>query len=223
MAKIITIDEAAKLIPDGATIMIGGFMGIGNPLKLIDALAETDKGGFTVICNDGAKPGFGVAKLIAAGKVKHLIATHVGANPNVAALKNSGELELTLVPQGSFAEMIRAGGAGLGGVITPTGVGTVVENFWHVDRVIEIDGKKYLIEKPLRADYALIGGTIADRLGNVWYKGTTRNFNTAMATAADTVIVECEELAEPGEITPENVHTPFVFTDYVTCGGRYDG
>ena len=223
MAKIITVKEAAELIPDGATIMIGGFMGIGNPLRLVDALAETDKGGFTLICNDGAKQGFVVAKLIAAGKIKHLIATHVGANPQVAALKNSGDMELTLVPQGSFAEMIRAGGAGLGGVLTPTGVGTVVEDFWHVDRVIEIDGKQYLLEKPLKADYALIGGTKADKLGNVWYKGTTRNFNAVMATAAKTVIVECEELVEPGELEPESVHTPFVFTDYIACGGRYDG
>ncbi len=221
MAKIIDIKQAADLITDGSSIMIGGFMGIGNPHRLIDALAESDRGGFTVICNDGAKPGFGVAKLLAAGKIKHLIATHVGANPQVAELKNTGKLELTLVPQGSFAEMIRAGGAGLGGVLTPTGVGTVVEEFSHVDRVIDIDGKKYLIEKPLKADFALIGGTKADKTGNVWYKGTTRNFNDVMATAAETVIVECEELVEPGYLSPENVHTPFVFTDYIVCGGTY--
>lgn len=223
MANVITAKAAVELIPDGAVIMVGGFMGCGNPHRIIDELVATDKGNFTIICNDAAKPGYGMGKLLAAGKIKHLIATHVGANPLVAELTNSGKLELTLIPQGSFAEMIRAGGAGLGGVLTPTGVGTVVESHWHVDRLIEINGKKYLLEKPLKAEYALIGGTIADRLGNVWYKGTTQNFNVPMATAAETVIVECEELVEPGGIEPENVHTPFVYTDYVVCGGRYDG
>lgn len=223
MAKIITAKTAAEMIPDGATIMIGGFIGCGTPLHIIDALLETDKGNFTIICNDAGRPDYASGRLLAAGKMKHLIASHVGTNPMVAEKYASGELELTLVPQGSFAEMIRAGGAGLGGVITPTGVGTEVEKYWHVDRVLEIDGKKYLLEKPLKADFALIGGTVCDKLGNVWFRGTTQNFNTAMATAAGTVIVGCEELVEANGIQAENIHIPFCFTDYIVFGGKYDG
>lgn len=223
MAKIITAKEAASLIPNGATIMIGGFIGCGTPLHIIDALLETDKGDFTVICNDAGRPDFASGRLLAAGKIKHLIASHVGTNPMAAEKYTKGELELTLVPQGSFAEMIRAGGAGLGGIITPTGVGTDVENYWYVDRVLEIDGKKYLLKKTLKADFALIGGTICDTLGNVWFKGTTQNFNRVMATAAKTVIVGCEEIVEPKGIEPENIHVPFNFTDYIVCGGRQDG
>lgn len=223
MAKIITPKAAAEMIPDGATVMIGGFIGCGTPHHIIDAMLETDKGGFTVICNDAGRPDYGTGRLLTAGKIKHLVASHVGTNPMVAEKCTNGELELTLVPQGSLAEMIRAGGAGLGGVLTPTGVGTEVENYWHVDRVIEIDGKKYLLEKPLKADIALIGGTICDKLGNVWFRGTTQNFNTAMATAANTVIVGCEEIVELNEIRPENIHVPFCFTDYIVSGGRCDG
>lgn len=223
MAKIITAREACELIPNGATLMIGGFIGCGTPLHIIDALIETDKGDFTVICNDAGRPDFASGRLLAAGKMKHLIASHVGTNPMVAQKVANGELELTLVPQGSFAEMIRAGGAGLGGIVTPTGVGTDVENYWYVDRKLEIDGKKYLLKKALKADVALIGGTICDRLGNVWFKGTTQNFNRAMATAAKTVIVGCEEIVEAGEIQPENIHVPFNFTDYIVQGGKING
>lgn len=227
MAKIVSIQEAVDLIPEGASIMIGGFMGCGNAHKIIDALSKSGKGGFTVMCNDASMHNgpmeqdyYGVAKLIHNKQVKHLIATHVGLNPEVAEQYNAGELELTLIPQGSFAEMIRAGGSGLGGVITPTGFGTIVEDGWHVHGRIEIDGKEYLVEKPLRADIALISGYRIDRSGNIWYKGTTRNFNVPMATAADLVIAEADNLVEVGEIEPENVVTSGIFVDYIVDGGN---
>lgn len=226
MPRLITFAEAVALIPDGATLMIGGFMGCGNPHKLVDALSKSGKGGFTLICNDGAMPNgpmgedhYGVAKLIHNKQIKKLIATHVGLNPEVAEQSNSGELELILIPQGSFAEMIRAGGAGLGGIITPTGVDTIVEEYDHVHGRIEINGKIYLVEKPLRADFALISGYIIDKAGNVWYKGTTRTFNVAMATAADVVIAEADNLVEIGGIEPENIVTSGVYVNYIVDGG----
>lgn len=207
--------------------MVGGFMGCGSPHKLIEALSKSGKGGFTVMCNDGSMPNgplnedyYGIAKLIHNKQVKHLITSHVGLNPEVAEQHNAGSLQLTLIPQGSLAEMIRAGGAGLGGVITPTGVGTAVEEGWHVQGRIEIDGKVYLVEKPLRADIALISGYKIDKAGNIWYKGTTRNFNVSMATAADLVIAEADNLVEIGEIEPENVVTSGVFVDYIVNGGN---
>ena len=226
MSKIITFSEAVALIPDGASLMVGGFMGCGTPHKLIDALSKSGKGGFTVICNDGGMPGgplgedqYGIAKLIHNKQVKKLIATHVGLNPEVATQSNSGELELVLIPQGSLAEMIRAGGAGLGGVITPTGFGTIVEEADHVHSRIEIDGKTYLVEKAVRADFALISGYNIDGFGNIWYKGTTRNFNVPMATAADTVIAEADNLVDIGDIGAENIVTSGVYVTYIVDGG----
>ena len=226
ISKLISIREAVALIPEGSTIMIGGFMGCGNPHKLVDALSKSGKGSFTLICNDAALIGgpmsedyYGVAKLIHNKQVKKLIATHVGLNPKVAEQSISGDLELVLIPQGSFAEMIRAGGAGLGGIITPTCVETIVEAYEHVHSKIEIEGKTYLIEKPLRADFALISGYRIDKSGNIWYKGTTRNFNVVMATAADIVIAEADNLVEIGCIEPENVVTSGVYVKYIVDGG----
>lgn len=227
MAKIITVDEAVAMIPDGATIMVGGFMGCGNPHKIIDALSKSGKGNFKLLCNDGAQPGgpmredyYGVAKLIHNRQIKHLVATHVGLNPEVGQQMNEGTLKVDLIPQGSFAEMIRAGGAGLGGVLTPTGVGTIIEEMKdYVHSVQEIDGRKFLLMKPLRADFALISGYKVDKHGNVWYKGSTSNFGLLMATAADVVIVEADNVVEVGEIEPENVRTPGVFVDYIVDGG----
>jgi acetate CoA/acetoacetate CoA-transferase alpha subunit len=220
MAKIINAAQAAELIPDGARIMVGGFLGCGSPHKILEALAKSGKGNFTIICNDAAMPGgplgeeyYAVAKLVHNRQVKKLIATHIGLNPEAGQQMNAGEMDVTLIPQGSFAEMIRAGGAGLGGVITPTGIGTIVEDAGHVHGKITIDGREYLIEKPLRADVALISGHVTDKAGNVWYKGTARNFNPAMATAADLVIAETDKLVEPGEIEPENIVTPGVYVD----------
>ncbi len=228
MAKFISVQEAVDLIPDGATIMFGGFMGCGNAHKIIDALSKSGKGGFTMIGNDASMPGgplgeeyYGVAKLIHNKQVKHLIATHVGLNPEVAQQMNEGTLKVDLIPQGSLAEMIRAGGAGLGGVLTPTGVGTIVEdNKDFVCGKVEVDGKTYLHMKPVKADFAIINGYNVDKAGNVWYKGTTRNFNLVMATAANVVIAEADHVVETGEIAPENVHTYGVFVDYVVDGGK---
>lgn len=229
MAKFVSVEEAVALIPDGASIMCGGFMGCGNAHKIIDALSKSGKGNFTLICNDGSMPGgplgedyYGVAKLIHNHQVKHLIATHVGLNPEVAQQMNDGSMKVDLIPQGSLAEMIRADGAGLGGVLTPTGVGTIVEdNKDFALGVQEIGGKKYLLMRPVHADVALVNGYKVDKAGNVWYKGTTSNFNIVMATAADIVIAEAEQVVECGEIAPEDVRTSGVFVDYVVEGGLY--
>lgn len=227
MAKVISLEEAVALIPDGATIMVGGFMGCGNAHKIIDALSKSGKKDFTMVSNDASMPNgpdggeyYGVAKLVHNRQLKKLIATHVGLNPEVAQQMNEGTLEVVLIPQGSMAEMIRAGGAGLGGVLTPTGFGTIIEEADHVHGVIEIEGKKYLVEKPIRADVAIICGYKIDKAGNVWYKGTTRNFNHVMATAADLVIAEADNLVEIGEILPEDVITSGVFVDYIVDGGK---
>ncbi len=228
MAKFISIQEAVDQIPDGASIMVGGFMGCGSAHKVLDALSKSGKGNFTIYCNDGSMPGgplgeehYAVAKLIHNGQVKHLVASHVGLNPEVAARMNDGSMKVDLIPQGSLAEMIRAGGAGLGGVLTPTGVGTIVEdNKDFVLGKVTVEGREYLHMKPLKADVAIISGYNVDKAGNVWYKGTTRNFNLVMATAADLVIAEADHVVETGTIEPENVHTYGVFVDYVVDGGN---
>lgn len=230
MAKCMDIQHAPELIKDGMTIMVGGFMGCGSPQRLLDAISRSDVKDLTLICNDGAQANgpdgseyYGVAKLIHNHQVKKLIATHVGLNPEVAEQMNANEMEVVLVPQGSMAEMIRAGGAGLGGVLTPTGVGTIVEESELTHSRVTVNGKNYLLMLPLRADVALLSGYNVDRAGNIWYKGTTRNFNQVMATAADCVIVEAEHLTETGGILSENVMTPGILVDYIVEGGRADG
>lgn len=227
MAKFISIDEAVALIPDGASIMFGGFMGNGNAHKIVEALSKSGKGNFTMLCNDASMPVgplgeeyYGVSKLIHNRQVTHLIATHVGLNPEVATQMNEGTIKVTLIPQGSMAEMLRAGGGGLGGVLTPTGVKTIVEENEFCLGTQTIDGRTYLLMKPLRADFALISGYNVDKAGNIWYKGTTRNFSLPMATAADLVICEADHVVEIGGIVPENVHTSGVFVDYVVDGGN---
>ena len=219
MAKFVSLDEAVALIPDGASIMVGGFMGCGNPHKIIDALSKSGKGNFTLICNDGSMPGgplgedyYGVAKLIHNGQVTHLIATHVGLNPEVAARMNDGSMKVDLIPQGSLAEMIRAGGAGLGGVLTPTGVGTIVA---EGKQEIVVDGKTYLLETPLRAEVAIVKAWKADTSGNLGYRRAGKNFNPMMAMAADFVIAEVEEIVEVGQIDPDQVCTPGACVDMV--------
>ena len=164
--------------------------------------------------------GNGVAKLIRNHQVKRLIASHVGLNPEVGQQMNAGELQVDLLPQGSFVEMIRAGGSGLGAVVTPTGVDTTVEDSPFVYSKVELAGKKYLMMQPLRADFALVSGYYIDRKGNIWYRGTTRNFNHVMALAANTVIAEADYVVDCGQIAPENVVTPGIFVDYVVDGGR---
>ncbi|MCD7934999.1 MAG: 3-oxoacid CoA-transferase subunit A [Oscillospiraceae bacterium] len=227
MPKFVSIEEAAKLIPDGATVMFGGFMGCGSAHKLIDALSRSGVKDLTVIANDASMPGgplgeeyYALAKLVHNKQIKKLIATHVGLNPEVATQNMvDGTLEVVLIPQGSMAEMIRAGGGGLGGVLTPTGVGTIVEENPYCLGKQTINGRDYLLMAPLHADFAVIAGAKIDKNGNVWYKGDTSNFNIVMATAADTVIAEAEEIVE--QITPEDVRTSGVFVDYAVEGGKY--
>jgi len=215
MAKIIDARQAAELVEDGMTVMIGGFMSNGTPEIIMDALVEKGVKDLTVIANDTGSPGNGIAKLISVGAVKRLIASHIGLNPQTGQLMTEGKLDVTLVPQGTLAEQIRAGGAGLGGVLTPTGLGTDIAKG---KQVINIDGKDFLLEKPLHADVALLRGSVIDREGNIFYKGTTRNFNPMMATAADVVIAAAEELVPVGDIPGENVVTPGIFVDYIVGG-----
>ncbi len=229
MPKFVSIEEAVKLIPDGASVMFGGFMGCGNAHRFIDALSKSGVKDLTMICNDASFAGgpmgeefYGVAKLVHNRQVKKLIATHVGLNPEVATQSmQEGTLEVVLLPQGSFAEMIRAHGAGLGGVLTPTGVGTIIEDSPYCLGKQTVQGRDYLLMAPLKADFAVIAGAKIDKAGNVWYKGDTSNFNIVMATAGATVIAEAEEIVELGDIAPEDVRTPGVFVDYVVEGGKY--
>ena len=227
MAKIISVEEAVAMIPDGATIMFGGFLGCGSAHKIIDALSKSGKSGFTIIGNDcGMATGpdgdlYGMAKLVHNKQVKRVIATHVGMTPDVGTQNMVDKtLEVNLIPQGSLAEMIRAGGAGLGGVLTPTGVGTIVEDSPLCLGKQTIDGKEYLLMKPLHADFALVNAYKIDKAGNMWYKGTTRNFNVVAATAADVVIAEADNLVEIGAIEPENVVTPGAYIKYIVDGGK---
>lgn len=215
MEKINTLDRFMDLIKDGQTIMVGGFLAVGTPEKLIDAIVKKGVKDLTIICNDTSYPDRGVGKLVVNHQVKKVIASHIGTNPETGRMMHTGEMEVELSPQGTLAERIRAGGAGLGGVLTTTGLGTVVaEN----KETIFVDGKEYLLEKPLKADIALLAGNIADKKGNVWYKGSARNFNPIMATAAEIVVVEAEKIVEVGEIEAEDVMTPHIFVDYIVDG-----
>lgn len=217
MSKVVELEKALEHVKDGMTIMIAGFMGVGTAETLVDGLLEKGVKDIFLICSDTATPEKGHGKLIVNGRVKKLIASHIGTNKVTGQKMNAGEIEVTLVPQGTLAERIRAGGAGLGGFLTPTGIGTVVE---EGKQKIEIDGKEYLLELPLRADVALIRGSKVDKSGNIWYRGATRNFNPLMATAADLVIAEAEEIVEVGEIDPNDIVTPGIFVDYVVKGEK---
>ena len=214
--QTITLEKAVALIPDGATIMIGGFMAVGTPERLMDELVRQGKKNLTVIANDNALPGKGVGKLVSAGLVKKTISSHIGLNPETQKKMHAGSMQVELVPQGTLVERIRAGGFGLGGILTPTGVGTLVE---ENKRRIEVDGKDYLLETPLRADFALIQSFLCDYSGNLTYVLTARNFNPVMAMAADTVIVEAEHMVPVGLIPPDQVVTPAPVVDYVVAHG----
>lgn len=217
MNKIIGIEEAISKIKDGDVIMVGGFLACGSPIKLIDALAESGKKNLTLICNDTAYVDKGVGKLVVNKQFKKIIASHIGTNKETGNQMNSGETEVILTPQGTLAEQIRAYGAGLGGVLTQTGVGTKVE---EGKQTIELNGKKYIIEEPLKANVALIYGTVIDKAGNINFHGSTQNFNTVMATAADLVIAEAEKIVEVGEINQDWVKIPGIFVDYIVDGGN---
>jgi len=206
------LDDLVALIPDGATLMIGGFFGVGIPHRLIQGLASSGRKGLVIIANDTDYPGRGIGKLIEAHAVKRLVASHIGANPETQRQMLAGELEVELVPQGTLAERIRAGGSGLGGVLTKTGLGTVIER----DKLtIKVNGETWLLETPLRADFALVNAWQADYLGNLTYQLTAQNFNPLMATAAVTVIVEAEEIVPVGTIPPDSVRTPGTLVDHL--------
>ncbi|MBB4350016.1 CoA transferase subunit A [Aliirhizobium cellulosilyticum] len=212
MSKLRNLEDAVAAIPDGAVLMIGGFMGAGTPHRLMNELVRQGKNGLTVIANDTARPNVGIGKLIDAKLVARLVTSHIGTNPETQRQMIAGETQVELVPQGTLAERIRSGGFGLGGVLTPTGVGTTVE---EGKQTIEIDGKTYLVEKPLKADFALINAKRADYYGNVDYALTARNFNPLMAMAAETVIVEAADIVPVGVIPPDVVVTPNVLVDYL--------
>jgi len=210
----IPVEEAVAKIPNGARIMVGGFMGVGTPERLLDELVRQKKSGLALISNDAATPGKGVGKLFDGGQVSSMIGTHIGLNPKAQQQMLGKQITVDLIPQGTFVERIRAGGCGLGGVLTPTGVGTLVE---EGKQRIEVDGKPYLIETALRADFALVHAFLADYAGNLSYALTARNFNPVMAMAADTVIVTAENIVPIGVIAPDHVVTPGPLVDYLVA------
>lgn len=217
MNKLISVDDAVNMINDGMSIMVGGFLGCKNPFRIVNALVDKGVKDITLIANDTSFPEVGIGKLIVNKQVKKLIASHIGTNKETGNQMNAGELDVELVPQGTLAERIRAAGAGLGGILTPTGIGTIVADG---KKIIEVDGKDYLLEEPLKADVAIIVGAKVDKKGNIRYSKATRNFNPIMATAADIVIVEADEIVEVGELDPDDVMTPGIFVNYIVLGGN---
>lgn len=212
MSKIITLERAVSCIKDDDIVMIGGFGGVGTPMGIVDAILEAGTKNLTVISNDTAWEDRGWGKLVSARRIKKVIASHVGTNKQTGAQMIAGELEVEFVPQGTLAERIRAAAYGLGGILTPTGLGTAMEDG---KEKITVDGKVYLLEKPLKADVALLYGAKVDKNGNITYKGAAVNFNHLMAGAAAITIVETPNLVEIGDIDPNHVVTPGVFVDYV--------
>lgn len=219
--KIKTPEEALACIRDGASIMIGGFAGVGVPNLLVDTLAQKGVKDLTIIDCDAGRPNMGVGKLLRNGQVKKLICTHVGNNPECAHRTpddpNMWNVEYVLVPQGTFVERVRAGGAGIGGILTPVGVGTVVE---EGKQKITLHGKEYLIEEPLHADVALIRAETADTQGNLLYHGAARNFNTSMALAADYVVAGVENIVEAGMLDPDRIVTQGILVDAIVGGEK---
>src|SRR5581483_10590222 len=211
--------EAVARIPDGATIMMGGFGLCGIPENLIAALRARGTKGLTVISNNAGVDDFGIGRLLRARQVRKMIATYVGENKEFERQFLTGELEVELVPQGTFAERIRAGGAGIGGFFTPTGYGTLVA---EGKETRTIDGRHYVLERPLRADFAFVKAWQGDRAGNLVYRRTARNFNPVMATAGRVTIAEVEHLVEAGDIDPDHVHTPGIFVQPILHGGAYE-
>ena len=210
--QTIGLSRAIEMVPDGASLMIGGFMGVGSPERVIDEIVRQGKRELTVIANDTATPGLGIGKLVHAKSVRKAIVSHIGLNPETQQLMMSGQLTVELVPQGTLIERIRAGGYGLGGVLTPTGVGTTVED--HKRRV-DVDGQQYLIETALRADFALVHAFLADYLGNLSYALTARNFNPVIAMAGERVVANADHIVPVGVISPDHVITPAPVVDYL--------
>jgi acetate CoA/acetoacetate CoA-transferase alpha subunit len=210
--KTMPLAQAVELIPDGASLMIGGFMGVGTPEPLIDELIRRKRRDLTIIANDTARPGVGVGKLVSNKAVRKAVVSHIGLNPETQKQMLAGEMEVELVPQGTLIERIRAGGCGLGGILTQTGVGTIVEND---KRKIQIGDTEYLLETALRADFALVQAFLADYVGNLSYALTARNFNPVVAMAGSTVIANAEHIVPVGVIAPDHVATPAPIVDYL--------
>ncbi len=222
---VISAAEAAAKVRDGDVLMVGGFLACGSPHTVIQALKEKGTQGMTLICNDTAahdlKSGkvTGVGHLVQGRQFKKIIASHIGLNQETQRQMNAGETEVDLVPQGTLAERVRAGGVGLGGILTPTGLGTEVE---QGKQVITVGDRLFLLELPLKADVAILKAKKADKAGNLVYAATARNFNPLMAMAAATVIAEVEEIVEVGEIDPNEVHTPSIFVDFLVKAERLE-
>jgi acetate CoA/acetoacetate CoA-transferase alpha subunit len=210
--KTLTVEQAVEMIPDGASLMIGGFMGVGTPECVIDEIVRQRKCDLTIIANDTARPDVGIGKLVAAKAVRTAIVSHIGLNPQTQQQMVAGEIDVELVPQGTLIERIRAGGFGLGGILTRTGVGTTIE---EGKRKLTVDGTEYLLELPLRADFALVHAFLSDYLGNLSFALTARNFNPVVAMAADTVIVNADHVVPVGLIAPDHVITPAPLVDYL--------
>lgn len=218
MEKHIAKEEILNHIEDGMSLMIGGFLGCGTPHSLMDVVAQSELESLTVIANDTGFPEYGIGRLVVSGQCEKAIVSHIGTNPETGRRMNSGEMDVELVPQGTLAERVHQGGSGLGGFLTPTGVGTIVADG---KETIVVGDQEYLLEKPLRADVALIYGTKADKAGNIVFEGSTVNFNPLMAMAADTVICEVEEIVD--HLNPNCVRIPGLLVDYIVEGGAHRG
>ena len=212
--RTLPLEQSVALIPDGGSVMIGGFMSVGTPERVIDEIVRQNKRNLTVIANDTAMPGRGIGKLVTAKLLRKVIASHIGLNPETQRQMMAGELEVELIPQGTLIERIRAGGHGLGGVLTQTGIGTPVE---EGKQRIDVGGKSYLLEVALRADFALVQAFLADYLGNLSYALTARNFNPVVAMAADTVIACADNIVPIGVLSPDHVVTPAPVVDYLVA------
>lgn len=216
-SKVVSMDEAMAHVRSGMTVMIPGFVNCGVPESLIKAVIAAGYTDFSVISNNTSVQGRGIGLLVHENRIRHITCSHIGSNKETVAKVVAGEIDVTFTPQGTLCERIRAGGAGIGGILTPTGLGTPME---EGKQVIEVDGKKYILETPLHADLALIHAWKADKMGNCIFRHTARNFNSIMATAADTVIVEAEEIVEVGELEPDYIMTPGCLVDYIVQGCR---
>lgn len=215
MNKVTSVENAANIIQDGMTVMVGGFLGLGTAHRVIDAILDQGTKDLTLITSDTGFADFGVGKLITERRCRKLLVSHIGTNVSTVEQFNRGELEVEFIPQGTFTRRIHCGGSGLGGFLTKVGLGTVVE---QGKTKITVDGEEYLLERPLRADAALVGGEQADRFGNMLLKGSGKNFNTVIAMAADRVIAEVGEIVECGKIAPSSVHIPGIFITHVVQG-----
>lgn len=220
MAVVCSAKQALTKLSDGMAVMVAGFLGVGTPEELVGAVIESGATNLTVIANDSAFPGVGVGRLQDSKQIGKLHASYIGGHPETGKCMETGEIDVVLTPQGTLAEQIRAGGSGLGGFLTPTGVGTVVANG---KQEMTINGKTYLLELPLKADFALVKAHKADAAGNLIYRNSARNFNPLMAMAADVVVAEVDEIVPVGAIAPEQVMTPGIFIDYIVIRGENNG